>query len=66
MFVNGMGVGSMVPGVVATSFRRFGGVCPAAFWALGMGINTGHGSSRIRLDNVRGVAFQHPFSDLMS
>ena len=55
----------MVRGLVSTGFRRFGGVCPTAFWALDRGINTGHRSSILWYDNIRGVAFQHLFSDLM-
>ena len=65
MFVNRMWVGSMVRGLVSTGLRRFGGVSPTALWALAIGINTGHRSSMIWYDNVRGVASQHPFSDLM-
>ena len=65
MFVNRMGVGSMMGGFVSTSLRRFGGVSPTALWALGIDISTGHRSSILWYDNVLGVAFQHPFSDLM-
>ena len=42
MFVDGMGVGSVVRGFVATGFRCFGGVCPTALGALEVGINVGH------------------------
>ena len=40
MFVNGMGVGSMVCGLVATGFRCFGGVGPTALGALDTGVST--------------------------
>lgn len=47
MFVDGMGVGSVVCGLVATGFRCFGGVGATAFWALGIGFSTGYGSSTV-------------------
>ncbi len=65
MFVNRMGVGSMVGRLMSTSGRSVEGVSPTALWPLAIGINTGHRSSTTWYDNILGVAFQHPFSDLM-
>ena len=64
MFVNRMGVGSMVGWLVSTSGRSVEGVSPTALWPLTIRINTGHRSSTTRYDNILGVAFGRPFSDL--
>ena len=65
MFVNRMGVGSMVGWLMFPSGRSVEGVSPTAFWTLVIRINTAHRSSTTRYDNILGVAFEHPFSDLM-
>ena len=65
MFVNRLGVGSMMDGPVSTSRRSVEGISPTALWPLVIGINTGHRSSTTWYDNILGVAFEHPFSDLM-
>ena len=65
MFVNRMGVGSMVGWLVSTSGRSMEGVSPTALWPLAIRINTVQRSSTTWYDNILGVAFEHPFSDLM-
>ena len=65
MFVNRMGVGSMVGRLVSTSGRSVEGVSPTALWSLAIRINTGHRSSKIWHQNALGVVVEHPFSDLM-